>query len=381
MANTLLSPLGNATQLFDNEGKILVNGKIFTYLSGTTTPEATYSDLDGNVPNENPIVLDSSGRVPVQVRLVAGTAYTFVITDQDDIVLSQTDNVEGIPETFGGDTVTIPFWINTNQTPVKVDDTTFVINGNWSEVFHDERRIRLLQSGGYIYGSILSCVVTEPSLGSFLSTVELRIDNGQVILSDVSECAYSAVDSVGSPIPVDQELIDQVAALTLQVTALAATVAAALVTINNAIPLGALINWPVGVPPDGWVECNGDTFLRTDPIFTVIGTSYGVGNGTTTANYPDFRGTFLRGWDNGRGIDTGRLIGTLQTSQMQAHNHSTGYYFNNYTADNFTGGWSSVVSDARAGGPAVSTTAGGTSNGNETRPVNNAVMVIMRVTA
>lgn len=48
-----------------------------------------------------------------------------------------------------------------------------------------------------------------------------------------------------------------------------------------------------------------------------MGTTYGVGNGTTTFNLPDARAVAPRGVDNGRGIDSGRVFGSEQLDQMQ----------------------------------------------------------------
>jgi len=71
---------------------------------------------------------------------------------------------------------------------------------------------------------------------------------------------------------------------------------------------------PVGVVPDGYLECNGAELSREAyaALFAKLGTLYGEGDGNTTFNLPDARGEFIRGWDNGRGVDSGRSIGTSQ---------------------------------------------------------------------
>ena len=57
-------------------------------------------------------------------------------------------------------------------------------------------------------------------------------------------------------------------------------------------------------------------------MFAFIGTSYGAGNGSSTFNLPDLRGEFIRGFDNGRGVDSGRSVASSQGSQNDSHNHS-----------------------------------------------------------
>ena len=77
-------------------------------------------------------------------------------------------------------------------------------------------------------------------------------------------------------------------------------------------------------PPYGWLKCNGDTVSRIDysGLFAVIGTRFGAGNGSTTFQLPDLRGEFVRGWDDGRGVDVGRKLGSFQESQNAVHTHT-----------------------------------------------------------
>ena len=66
--------------------------------------------------------------------------------------------------------------------------------------------------------------------------------------------------------------------------------------------------------PSGYIKANGAAVSRTTyaTLFAAIGTTFGAGNGTTTFNLPDLRGEFPRGWDDGRGVDSGRGFGTPQ---------------------------------------------------------------------
>lgn len=75
--------------------------------------------------------------------------------------------------------------------------------------------------------------------------------------------------------------------------------------------------------PAGWLKANGAQVSRTTyaALFAAIGTTYGAGDGSTTFNLPDYRGYFLRALDDGRGIDSGRVLGSTQTSQNLSHNH------------------------------------------------------------
>lgn len=77
--------------------------------------------------------------------------------------------------------------------------------------------------------------------------------------------------------------------------------------ISEGVPTGTVLPWPgakENIPP-GYLYCGGATFSRTGlpALFSVIGTRHGAGNGSNTANLPDYRGLSLRGVDDGSGRD------------------------------------------------------------------------------
>lgn len=92
---------------------------------------------------------------------------------------------------------------------------------------------------------------------------------------------------------------------------------------SASIQAGTVAYFAAAANPSGFLECNGAAISRTAyaALFAAIGTAYGVGDGSTTFNVPDLRGEFIRGHDNGRGVDSGRAIATAQTSQNLSHNH------------------------------------------------------------
>ena len=78
-----------------------------------------------------------------------------------------------------------------------------------------------------------------------------------------------------------------------------------------------------GVAPAGWLKANGIAVSRAtySALFSAIGTKYGVGDGSSTFNLPDLRAEFIRGWDDGRGADPGRVFGSWQGGQNMSHQH------------------------------------------------------------
>lgn len=77
-------------RFFDSNGDPLVGGKLYSYVAGTSTPAATYTDEAGATPNTNPVVLDANGEA--DVWLGAGS-YKFILTDSDDVVQFTVDDV------------------------------------------------------------------------------------------------------------------------------------------------------------------------------------------------------------------------------------------------------------------------------------------------
>lgn len=109
----------------------------------------------------------------------------------------------------------------------------------------------------------------------------------------------------------------------------AATEAANSAIINfgiNVLPVGCIIPFaaPPAIPaPVGFHDCDGSLGSRStySSLFAVIGITYGAGDGSTTFNFPDLRGEFIRGFDDGRGIDVGRTFGSLQLDELKSHTH------------------------------------------------------------
>ncbi|WP_460601914.1 tail fiber protein [Escherichia coli] len=82
---------------------------------------------------------------------------------------------------------------------------------------------------------------------------------------------------------------------------------------GSALPVGVPIPWPSATPPTGWLKCNGATFDKAAYPKLAIAYPSGV--------LPDLRGEFLRGWDDGRGVDNSRALLSLQGHLLQIHNH------------------------------------------------------------
>ena len=146
---------------------------------------------------------------------------------------------------------------------------------------------------------------------------------------------------------------------------------------GSALPVGVPVPWPSATPPTGWLKCNGAAFSAEE--YPELAKVY------PTNKLPDLRGEFIRGWDDGRGIDTNR---SLLSSQGDAIRNIIGALvdvrFNTYPSDSgaFT---TSVIGDASSdsikGGYAKRVTFDASRvvpTANENRPRNIAFNYIVR---
>ncbi|WP_233422828.1 tail fiber protein [Enterobacter asburiae] len=88
---------------------------------------------------------------------------------------------------------------------------------------------------------------------------------------------------------------------------------------GSALPVGVPVPWPSATPPTGWLKCNGAAFSLAQ--YPRLAVAY------PTGTLPDLRGVFIRGWDDGRGLDSGRAILSYAADKMRKHTH--GFLFGN----------------------------------------------------
>lgn len=157
-----------------------------------------------------------------------------------------------------------------------------------------------------------------------------------------------------------------------------ATLTGILVGQGGIVPAGTVIPYGSSSAPFGYIKCNGAAISRTvyADLFSAMGTAFGGGDGSSTFNLPDLRGEFIRGWDDGRGVDSGRSFGSSQSHAFQDHTHSHQDHtagFNYQTHYSGPHGPSSQYDTTRQTGGAT----GGNVAG-ETRPRNIAMLYCVK---
>ncbi|HAN6273780.1 TPA: tail fiber protein [Escherichia coli] len=95
---------------------------------------------------------------------------------------------------------------------------------------------------------------------------------------------------------------------------------------GSALPVGVPVPWPLETPPTGWLKCNGAAF--SSEMYPKLAKAYPANK------LPDLRGEFIRGWDDGRGVDAGRALLNWQPHTILDHAH----YMELWTGDGLAAG-------------------------------------------
>lgn len=353
--------------VFDADGSLFAVGNLPDTYKPVDT-EGAYSDtvvrLDFMVSNASTITLQIDPNVVVVTQqwisnnVTAGTIIPGGTTGQVLAKVSNTDgDVHWVDPTQANvvvDTITEKQTLAASQTVVTL--TTTITRGlavyiegirlpqgsgvdEWQPDATDSSKFTLGKS--YPAGSILQAVNNEPA-GSAPAPLE-RSKN----LSDVADKATSRTNldvySKGE--------------------------------VNARLPAGAVVYYPRTTAPTGWLKANGAAINRVTyaDLFAIIGTTFGNGDGVNTFNLPDLRGEFIRGLDDGRGVDTGRTMGSAQSQAIQQHDH----YILNIAGNDTTPDTGITVGPKQQDGPQP---AGYTSKtgGTETRPRNIALLACIK---
>jgi microcystin-dependent protein len=149
--------------------------------------------------------------------------------------------------------------------------------------------------------------------------------------------------------------------------------------------VGEISIWGTNTAPSKTLFLRGQAISRSTyaALFALWGTTYGVGDGTTTFNVPDTQGYFIRGFDAASVVDPSRVFGSTQTDAFQGHGHEI------FGGINAAGGEQGIRNDGNFGPSSavestweqvrepIEATNGVPRIADETRPVNIALNFIV----
>lgn len=191
------SPVAN-DQIFDANGDPLSSGQIETYLAGSSTPAATYTDDTGSTPQSNPIILNSLGYPTLgAVWLTGGQSYKFVIKDSMGVTLRTIDNISGINDA----SVSQSEWVVSGLVPTYINATSFSVPGDQTQILQVNRRLRTTNTSGFI-----TATITNSVFAAGITTVTLANDSG-VLDAGLSVIEYGLLSPLPSSVPALQSLM------------------------------------------------------------------------------------------------------------------------------------------------------------------------------
>lgn len=150
----------------------------------------------------------------------------------------------------------------------------------------------------------------------------------------------------------------------------------------GSVPVGSVFHFAAATPPTGYLKANGDNVpngvgtvqgvtANFAPLYAVLGSTYGA-----AGKLPDLRGEFIRGWDDAKGVDTGRTFGSPQADDFKSHSHpfTDGDYYwkGDAQVGNDFGGFTGSSYEL------TTATAVAPQGGTETRPRNVALLACIK---
>lgn len=394
-------------------GGASIGWKLNVYDTGTTDKASIYSNLAQTTPTANPVIADADG-------FLASFYWTgtvdVVLTDENDNIIDSANGIQDLVSTINAvvvaGNITLPFGTAagdgdtiTTILPIASDFSdggVFIVRANTANSgtintpnlqvnSYASRRIKKIGGVALIASDIVSgmnmiLVYNEAQDCYYLINHEatfLKRDGTAAMLGAIDMDSHKITNLTAGTVSADAVNYTQLTTYTGN-SAVEFAVATA-TTGNSAVnktqfdaglsittPVGSVLAFAGTSVPNGWLECNGAAVSRAtySLLFAAIGTLYGIGDGITTFNLPDLRGEFIRGYDNGRNVDTGRVLGSAQTDEIKAHTHSvTGYAGVNLSTERIDAG---VM-------PGESGHSTGSTGGTETRPRNIAMYYIIKV--
>ena len=394
----VVTPTAKA-QFIDAAGVPLAGGFLYTYVAGTTTPQATYTDSAAATPNSNPIVLDSRGEANIWLT---GASYKFKLTDANGTEIWTVDNIAP-PSTAVSPVFTTNVTISDNSpgpallitqlgagAAIRVQDETdpdsspFVVDTTGQVGIGTASPANALDvAGGAIQISTATgtarTIISADATDSIFAASDTR--NFTVKTNSATRLTINATDAT-STVPV-----------VLPADPTTALQAATKQYVDAAGPAGAIMAFAGTTAPSGWLKCEGQAVSQTTyaTLFAAIGTTWDIGGeGAGNFRLPDLRGMFVRGTGtNATGSSSGAVgpsVGTYAADTYLNHTHTDSGHTHTVAVSSSGATWNttSTAGNITASAGTITTSTGtaniqtSTTGGTETKPKNYGVLYIIK---
>lgn len=265
-------------------------------------------------------------------------------------------------------------WGNKLNTDFDLLDAVFTANGTGTSVGLNIGSGKTFALTGNISANSLTISPTEVGyLDGVTSNIQTQLSTATSSIATLTTGKAPLASPTFTGVPAAPTATAGTNTTQLATTAFVASAIAAIpAPTDTSVPTGAVIMHAANAAPTGYLKCNGAAVSRStySALFAAIGTTFGAGNGSTTFNLPEMRGEFARGWDDARGVDSGRAFGSAQAGQLAAHTHTY--------QRNIDGGSGQPGGSGGSLTTLSTSSAGGTENSSENRPRNIALLFCIK---
>ena len=391
----VVTPTAKA-QFIDAAGVPLAGGLVYTYAAGTTTPQATYTDSTGATANSNPIVLDSRGEANIWL---GSATYKFKLCDSTNTELWTVDNISA-PTTALSPVLSGNVTIDSNSA-----GTALTITQTGSGAV-----LKVQDSSDPDVTPFIIDTIGQVGIGTATPSNAIDVAGGAIQISssggtartvmsaDATDSIFAVSDdrnftvktNAATRLTVNSSTATSTVPVVLPADPTTALQAATKQYVDAAGPSGAIMAFAGTSAPSGWLACQGQAISRTTyaTLYAAIGTTWGVGDGSTTFNIPDLRGMFVRGTGtNATGSSSGAVgpsVGAYAADTYLNHSHAITDPGHSHTSAALSGSQQSGggVTGTTPGNTGTSTTGitvnTSTTGGTETKPKNYGVLYIIK---
>lgn len=292
---------GNGTGSYTNGQLLIGNTTGNTLAKGTLTAGSgiTITNAAGSITVTSTATgASGAGNFTLPIAATTASAWNVLTLDAEST---------GVPaDTFGGSLI---LQANTGNTPVTPATLVARIAWLWDTAAFATRKGGLTfftsDAAGERTNLDLGTTGSAPTIGVLGATKSARL-----VSPDVGTALVTFGFASGTPNFAAANLTD---------------------ATGRMLPPGVIMDYASASVPTGWLACDGAAVSRTTfaALFTAIGTTWGVGNGSTTFNVPDTRGRVLIGSGTGSGLTARTLAATggeethqLTTAELASHSHT-----------------------------------------------------------
>ena len=306
---------GNEQTLTNQAGEVQVVTNYFPYLRDADVKVSVKAAGASSYTQKDIVThwtINDSKHIVFKENVLTGSVVYSVLVRRDTDITSSRVSFQTGSSVNAGD-------LNTNSTQLRYSieelDPNTTVSTSEIAIADDAVTTAKILNDNVTYAKLQDIGTANRVLGKASTGT---VEEVQIVEAMIADNAVSMAKLSSGTLPTDI-VVNQDNLASNSVTL--AKLASALVTSLQS-PVGTVIWYAGSTAPAGYLKCNGDAIANGSGTTQSITTDFSALYAVVGANLPDLRGEFIRGWDDGKGTDSGRSIRTSQGDQNEAHTHS-----------------------------------------------------------